>query len=136
MGGFQASIEDIYPSERTVTPWLTVPKRVTLSADGILHLAELGHFVTISEQDIQDKSKANVLQKILVVTQVGWMAVQCAVRIACGLPICLLEIHTLVHVGCAIGLYAFWFKVLTALHIFCRFKPRPESSNFPVIEAG
>jgi hypothetical protein len=118
MGGFQVSIEDIYPSKRAVATWLAVPKRLALSTDGILHLAELGHFVTISEEEIRDKSKANVLQKILIVTQVGWMAVQCAVRAAWGLPICLLEIHTLVHVICAIGLYAFWFKVLTALHIF------------------
>jgi len=137
MGGFQVSIEDIYPSERAVATWLAVPKRVALSTDGILQLAELGHFVTISEEEIRDKSKANVLQKILVVMQVGWMAVQCAVRAAWGLPICLLEIHTLVHVMCAVGMYAFWFKVPTYRPslILTVPAPRPEASNFAATEA-
>ena len=90
-----------------------LPKQVALSTSGVLQLAELGHFITVSEQAIEDRSKANLLQKFLVITQVGWMAVQCAVRTAWGLPISLLEVHTLVHVVCALALYAFWFKVVT-----------------------
>ncbi|KAK0732941.1 hypothetical protein B0T26DRAFT_758231 [Lasiosphaeria miniovina] len=76
----------------------------------MLLLVERGHFITISKQDIEDRSKANLLQEVLVITQVGWMAVQCAVREARGLPISLLELHTLVHAVCAIIMYAFWFK--------------------------
>ncbi|KAK3377186.1 hypothetical protein B0T24DRAFT_524400, partial [Lasiosphaeria ovina] len=113
MGGFQASIEDIYPSPGAMGVWMKpLDTLCSLSTLGILQLARTGHFVTISEAEIDDKSKADIIQKFLVVTQVTWMAVQCAFRAAWGLPISLLEIHTLVHVVCALAMYIFWFRKL------------------------
>ncbi|KAK0712569.1 hypothetical protein B0T26DRAFT_856727 [Lasiosphaeria miniovina] len=108
MGGFQVSIEDIYRSRGTVGKWVKPPDMLlSLSTLGILQLARTSHFVTISEAEIDDKSKANIIQKFLVVIQVTWMAVQCAFRAAWGLPISLLEIHTLVHVVCTLAMYIF-----------------------------
>ena len=65
----------------------------------------------MAQSDIDDRSKANVLGKALVCLQITWMLVECIARKAAGLPLTLLEIHTFVHVVCAISLYAFWFKV-------------------------
>ena len=114
MGGFQLSIKDVHPSENTTGPWhrpISAPTHVVLSTHGVQQLAELGHFVTIADEKIANKSKASILQKALVITQVGWMAVQCSIRAAWGLPISLLELHTLAHAVVALSLYLFWLKV-------------------------
>ena len=110
MGGFHVPIKDIYPGPST-TSEKDLPDALPLTAHGIVLLAESGHFVTISKTRLEDKSKANILQKVLVVAQVSWMAVQCAFRGSLGLPISLLEVHTLVHVACAMLMYAFWIQV-------------------------
>lgn len=77
----------------------------------IIQLAKRGHWIRISEEDINDKSKADTIQKTLVVVQVLWMVTQCIARRVHDLPLSLLEIHTIVHVFCAVTLYACWFKV-------------------------
>lgn len=76
-----------------------------------MNLARLGHFIYIPRETIEDKSKQDTIQKMLVVIQVIWMVVQCVARKSYGLPLSLLEVHTMVHVACAILLYGFWFKV-------------------------
>ncbi|KAM0325633.1 hypothetical protein ACHAPQ_007944 [Fusarium lateritium] len=86
------------------------PFSVRLNPNTIVHLAERGHWIPISDRKIDDKSKADVLQKALVVIQVSWMVMQCIARKAYDLPLSLLEIHTMVHVVCALLLYMCWFK--------------------------
>ncbi|CZR32441.1 uncharacterized protein FPRO_02011 [Fusarium proliferatum ET1] len=81
-----------------------------LSVNGVLQLARMGHFLPIERSKINDKSKADTLQKMLVMTQVTWMATQCIFRLGYGLPISLLEIHTMVHVICAVVMFMFWIK--------------------------
>jgi hypothetical protein len=103
MGGLQVDIDDIRHEK--------MPSQVSLTAEGIVQLAKEGHWFNIPTSKIDDKSKADIVQKWLVVIQVSWMAIQCIVRRAIGLPISLLEIHTMVHVVCAIVMYSFWFKV-------------------------
>ncbi|RBR24241.1 uncharacterized protein FIESC28_02974 [Fusarium coffeatum] len=76
----------------------------------IIKLAEGGHWIQIPNQDIDDKSKADIIQKTLVVIQVLWMVTQCIARRIYDLPLSLLEVHTIVHVVCAILLYACWFE--------------------------
>lgn len=82
-----------------------------LSSRGVLDLAKLDHFIYIPRETIEDKSKQDTIQKALVVIQVTWMFLQCIVRKHYGLPLSLLEVHTVIHVGCAIMLYCLWFKV-------------------------
>jgi hypothetical protein len=82
-----------------------------LTPVGLLDLARLGHWLYISPQRISDRSKADGLQKSLVLLQVSWMLASCVARKAYGLPLTLLEIHTMVHVVCAVVMYALWFKV-------------------------
>lgn len=112
MGGFEAPIADIEPGPGVVRDndyeW---PQNLTLSATGILELAKLGYFIEVDTASLEDRSKATLLQKFLVSTQVIWMAIQCIVKNRLGLPIALLEIHVMVHVVFALLLYGSWFYV-------------------------
>ena len=59
---------------------------------------------------IDDKSKADLLAKVVACFQAGWMIVQCLGRKLGGLPITLLELNTVVHVLNAIAMYLLWFS--------------------------
>ncbi|KAL8996273.1 MAG: hypothetical protein Q9169_004158 [Polycauliona sp. 2 TL-2023] len=100
MGGFIIDVSHLHNS-------LT---RLTISPKGIAFLAKHGKFVEIPDTTIRDKSKADTLAKGLVLVQVSWMLVQTISRRIVGYPITLLEVHTLVHVACALGMYGLWFK--------------------------
>ena len=84
---------------------------VTITPRGVIALARQGQFVDISPEDISDKSKADIFTKSLICIQVSWMVIQCIARKAAGYRLTLLEIHTMVHVVCALTLYVFWWKV-------------------------
>jgi hypothetical protein len=103
MGGLEVSISEIHDNI----------KKIRLSPKGVLQLAKLGYPLYVPGAIIDDKGKANLIQKSLVLLQVTWMATQCITRRAYGLPLTLLEIHTMVHVVCAIAMYFFWFYVRT-----------------------
>ena len=100
MGGFAVDIENLH---NTV-------KQGTLTKKGLLFLADQGHFFEISADIISDKSKANLLAKVLVCLQVLWAAGQTIERNVAGYPISLLEFHTLVHVFCALVMYTLWLQ--------------------------
>lgn len=100
MGGFVIDVSHLH----------NTLSRLTISPKGIAFLAKHNHFVRIPEAVIRDKSKADTLAKALVIVQVSWMVVQTVSRRIVGYPITLLEVHTLVHVACAIGMYGLWFK--------------------------
>ena len=89
---------------------------VTLTPAGVLHLARLGYFEDLSDEDIHDKSKADTLAKGLVFLQVTWMILQCISRKAVGYPLTALEVHTLVHAGCALIMYTLWFRKPLDVH--------------------
>ncbi|KAH9209043.1 hypothetical protein DL95DRAFT_310758, partial [Leptodontidium sp. 2 PMI_412] len=100
MGGFMVDIEHLHNRL----------KRATLTTNGLLLLAQHGHFFYVEAEAIADKSKANILAKGLVCVQVLWVAGQTIERKAVGLPISILEFHTLVHVVCALVMYVLWFQ--------------------------
>ncbi|KAL8723391.1 MAG: hypothetical protein Q9225_000307 [Loekoesia sp. 1 TL-2023] len=100
MGGLAVNVSPIHDRLQTVL----------LTPNGVLHLARKGHFIHVSDKDIKDKSKANVLAKALVLLQVSWTMLQCLSRKAAGLPISVLEFHTLVHAACALVMYCLWFN--------------------------
>jgi hypothetical protein len=107
MGGFVVDIHDIDALER----YWSGPPQATLTSQGMLVLADGGHFFDISPDAISDKSKATIIGKALICIQVTWMVMQCIARKAASYPLTLLEIHTMVHIVCALLLYTFWFEV-------------------------
>ncbi|KAI5456518.1 hypothetical protein BGZ63DRAFT_428640 [Mariannaea sp. PMI_226] len=111
MGGLEIPIEDIqHYTNRWAQRGTLESGCLRLSVNGLLQLARLGHFIEVPTAVIDDKSKADTLQKFLIIVQVLWMALQCTVRKAYGLPVSFLEIHTLVHVVCALVMFVFWIK--------------------------
>lgn len=105
MGGFIVDVSDIH----------NYLKYVTITPQGLSWLAQRGHVIELPNRAIQDKSKADILAKLLVCVQVVWLIITCIGRKANGFPIALLEIHVLVHVACALCLYGFWAKVRHSL---------------------
>ncbi|EWG52468.1 hypothetical protein FVEG_11210 [Fusarium verticillioides 7600] len=96
MGGIRFDVDDI----------LTV----RAGPPAIVQLASKGHWFKVRGKDIDDKSKAGVFQKALVLIQILWMITQCVCRFVFGLPLTLLEIHTMLHVFFAIIQYCCWVK--------------------------
>ncbi|KAJ7875639.1 hypothetical protein B0H13DRAFT_2668868 [Mycena leptocephala] len=84
--------------------------RLTLTPDGVQFL--LKHAPTliprVSEEDINDKSKADGLAKLLVALQAAWFCLQCIARGAQHLPISLLEITTGGHALYTLFTYVLW----------------------------
>ena len=83
----------------------------TITPKGAIALAREGLFIDISPETISDKSKANLIGKSLVCTQALWFAVQCIARAISSYPLVLIEVHTMVHVVCAITMYMLWWEV-------------------------
>jgi len=106
MGGFAIDIDDV--DERCASLFGNA-KRLTLTARGVLLLAQCGHLPEVSLHDIKDKNKADGLAKLLVCVQAGWMILQVISRAASGLPTRLLEIHVVAHVVCALIMYVLWW---------------------------
>ena len=100
MGGLAVDVSDIDDRLHSVT----------LTPAGLKLLAERGHFIEVSDGDIRDKSKADILAKCLVILQVSWIALQTISRKVTGYPLSPLEIHTLVHAACASVMYILWFQ--------------------------
>lgn len=98
-GGFAVDASSFYP-----LPTLT------LTPPALHFLARLGLLPKISAATVSDKSKADYAAKVLVCIQAGWFLVQCIARLAQRLPLTLLELHVLAHVGCAFGMYVLWIE--------------------------
>ena len=85
--------------------------RATITPKGAIKLAKEGFFIDVSRNTISDKSSANSFGKGLVCIQVLWFVVQCIARAIASYPLVLIEIHTMVHVACAIMMYILWWEV-------------------------
>ncbi|KAK3375716.1 hypothetical protein B0T24DRAFT_205852 [Lasiosphaeria ovina] len=117
MGAIHVHVRDVFPSshQKRAHVGSGAPETVPVTGKGMIKLFQTGCLSVDSFHHIRtrvdDKSKADSIAKALVVGQVCWMAAQCIARAAYGLPIALLEIHTMVHVLCALLIYAVWFRV-------------------------
>lgn len=81
---------------------------MALTRHAVVALAIDGFFLPMLDDSIHDKPKADYLAKALVFFQVSFLVVQTITRKVQALPISLLEIHALVHVVCAAGMYVAW----------------------------
>lgn len=68
------------------------------------------NFSTITEDIIMDKSKGDMVAKLLVVMQTSWFMIQCIVRVAEGFPVTALELTTLGHTVFSSVIYFFWWN--------------------------
>lgn len=101
MGGFRVSLGKEF----------TKSGSVVLPPETLEWLAHHGTFLWIDSRSIEARSKADNLTKLVICAQVTWLSVECIARKISGLPLTLLEIHTLGHVVCSLCLYLLWFKV-------------------------
>ena len=74
------------------------PIRLTVTAKGMEFLAKRGVIPNVAREDIEDKSKADALAKMLVLLQAAWMLLQVLGRLLAHLPVTLLEVNTVAHV--------------------------------------
>ena len=85
-------------------------------------------FPTITEEEINDRSKGDALSKTLVLGQTSWFIVQCISRWAEGLVTTELELATLAFAALNGFMYFFWwnklwtfvpqFLFIACLHLF------------------
>ena len=101
IGGYAVRSDSFWPSYRSTT--------LTFTPIGVIELARLGVLKKADSATVSDKSKADVVAKIIVCVQATWFLLQCAARKAQGLSITLLEVHVLAHVACAFIMYFLWF---------------------------
>lgn len=101
MRGFVVYVSNIHDSH----------KKFTLTTEGILFLAERGHFLKTSKRSIHGKTKPDFLAKGLICIQVRWLVVQCMARKLSGHPISILETHTFVHIVIALSMFILWLRV-------------------------
>ena len=66
-------------------------------------------FKTPDIDEIKDKSKANMLSKVLVCIQALWVVIKAIGRKADGLPLTLLELNNIMHVASVLPMYVLWF---------------------------
>ncbi|TFK69596.1 hypothetical protein BDN72DRAFT_767747 [Pluteus cervinus] len=103
MGGF-AWIGD----KRVLYPWTLLK----LLRDGYVDFEELN----VTEKEIQDKSKGDILSKGLVAFQTTWFVFECMARLHQGLPLIELEVVTLAFATLNIITYGlWWYKPLNVL---------------------
>ena len=67
-------------------------------------------FPTITEKEIQDRSKADALSKTLVIGQTTWFMLQCAARAVQGLDITQLELLTVALAFLNARMYSCWWN--------------------------
>jgi hypothetical protein len=65
---------------------------------------------TITEAEIEDRSKGDGISKCVAILQLVWFVIQLIARYAQGLPVTLLEIDTLGVATLACIVYGFWWK--------------------------
>ncbi|KDR83302.1 hypothetical protein GALMADRAFT_46618, partial [Galerina marginata CBS 339.88] len=98
MGGFF-----FYDGERTVGVLGPVQLRTRLRKNEIL-------MPTITEKEINDRSKGDGLSKAIVLVQMAWFLAQCIARKVEGLDIIELELVTLAFAALNSIMYAFWWN--------------------------
>ena len=80
------------------------------ASTGISTLARFGLLPRISTEEVKARGNADILTKLYTLHQRIWFGIQSVARIPRGLPLTLLETHTLAHVLCALLRFLIWLK--------------------------
>lgn len=104
------------------------PERLSM-----LHEARLIEFPTITEEEIDDRSKGDALSKTLVLGQTTWFIAQCITRRVQGLVMTELELVTLAFAALNSFMYFFWWNkpldVRTTVSVYLLDSPLPEKGQ-------
>jgi hypothetical protein len=94
----------------------------TLDPDELQSLAQDGEidFPCITENEIRDRSKGDMLSKGLVMIQTGWFILQCIARRIEHLPLTELELVTLAFAALNFVTYGLWWN--KSLNVQCPFR--------------
>ncbi|KAF5310084.1 hypothetical protein D9619_010538 [Psilocybe cf. subviscida] len=65
---------------------------------------------TVTERDLQDRSKGDTTSKAIVVLQTMWFVLQCIARVPRRLPLSELEVVTLAFVVMNVAIYTVWWN--------------------------
>ena len=84
--------------------------RIALMPEGVVLLAEMGLLPSFSQAEVEERSQADIIAKLLVCLHALWFLVQSFARVVQGLPLTLLEVHTMTHIVCALGMYMIWLR--------------------------
>lgn len=95
----------MYDQRENVTKGVLLPERFEA-----LLLQQKIEMPTITEEEIQDRSKADGLGKALVIAQIFWFIVQVTARRLQGLVITPLELVTLAFAALNAIMYYFWWN--------------------------
>lgn len=104
MGGYAAEIR-FQEAEQT-----SMVTRRIITDEGIVLLARLGLCPPMDMEELGERNNADALAKAIALVQILWFAVQVVGRLIQKSAVTLLEVHTTINVGCAILLFALWFK--------------------------
>ncbi|KAH0428848.1 hypothetical protein CcaCcLH18_08835 [Colletotrichum camelliae] len=94
----------------------------------------------LSQEDIQDKSKADFFLKGFAVLQITWLVLNVAVRAVTRLHVTQLEIATVAFAVMATLTYlASWWKpkdisTATKIHHYCHWRWNKKSETFPIVQ--
>ena len=108
----------------------------TLEPQDLQTLARRGDidFPDITEREIRDKSKGDVLSKGIVVIQTSWFILQCIARRIERLPITKLELVTLAVAALNFVTYALWWnKPLDVQCPVCVLKKQQKSKGWEAV---
>lgn len=103
MGGF--AIENSY-LDPTTNAKCNIRRLVTVS--GVAQLAELTLITPPSQSEIEERSKADIIAKTFVLSQINWFGLQVIGGLIQKLSVTPIEIHTAIHVLCTIIIYLLW----------------------------
>lgn len=84
--------------------------RLQFTSAGISKLIEYGLSPEVPLEHVQARSNADILSKTGTLFQALCFVIQSCARWQTGLPVTLLEIHILIHVGCTLLTYLVWFR--------------------------
>lgn len=107
MGGL--AFEDTAPEDQQFIPKRR--QRVVFACTNIELLTRNGRLLIpdISREQLEDKSKSDMLGKMLTCWQAGYFCVQCIFRLSKALSITLLELNVFAHAICALLLFLIWW---------------------------
>lgn len=114
---------DGHDNLQSTANFIPLNEPLTFTPHGVLQLARWDKLPPITSAQVQDKSNANTLAKLLVFWQALWMIVQVIGRAAEKLPVTLLELHTVLHAFCAVAMYITWWA-------------KPVDINYPTLVTG